>query len=408
MPRLTESNPKYRRHRASGQAIVTIHGRDHYLGPWNTKASKSEYDRIIAEYLASGRQNPNTGADLTVVELVQRFQRHIESYYVHPDGTPTSEVVTFKRPLQLLVRLYGHTPARDFGPLALVALRGEMIRLNWCRGVVNQHIGRVKRAFRWGVAQELIPPSVDHGLAAVRGLMAGRSDARESEPVKPVDPSVVDATLPHVSSVIAGMIQVQRFTGARPGEICTMRTADIDTSGPVWTYKPTSHKTAHHGHERTIFVGPKAQEVLKPFLKPLNPTAFIFSPKDAVAERMEMLHAARVTPISYGNSPGTNRKRKPRKQPGERYSRISYTRAIARAADVADLWAKGGLVIANDERLIPRWHPNQLRHTAATEIRRQFGIEAAQTILGHATLSVTQVYAEKNAEAGQRIAAAIG
>ena len=47
MPRLTKSVPKYRKHRASGQAIVTLNGRDHYLGPHRTQASRIEYDRLI-------------------------------------------------------------------------------------------------------------------------------------------------------------------------------------------------------------------------------------------------------------------------------------------------------------------------------------------------------------------------
>lgn len=51
--------PKYRKHKASGQALVTIAGRDHYLGPWKSKASRAEYDRLIGEWLAAGR--PTTG-----------------------------------------------------------------------------------------------------------------------------------------------------------------------------------------------------------------------------------------------------------------------------------------------------------------------------------------------------------
>ena len=54
MPRLTRTTPKYRRHKASGQAVVTIEGRDHYLGPWRTKASTIEYDRLIGEWLTYG------------------------------------------------------------------------------------------------------------------------------------------------------------------------------------------------------------------------------------------------------------------------------------------------------------------------------------------------------------------
>ncbi len=78
MPRLRFKVPKYRKHRASGQAIVTLGGIDHYLGPHGTKASKTLYDRLIAEYLASNRMPPGvTGqangaqaaAQTTVVEI---------------------------------------------------------------------------------------------------------------------------------------------------------------------------------------------------------------------------------------------------------------------------------------------------------------------------------------------------
>ncbi|MFN7889145.1 MAG: hypothetical protein ACK5OC_02535, partial [Pirellula sp.] len=60
MPKLTTSVPKYRKHRASGQAIVTINGRDHYLGPHNSKTSKVLYDQLVNQWLASHR-NPSFG-----------------------------------------------------------------------------------------------------------------------------------------------------------------------------------------------------------------------------------------------------------------------------------------------------------------------------------------------------------
>jgi len=52
--------------------------------------------------------------------------------------------------------------------------------------------------------------------------------------------------------------------------------------------------------------------------------------------------------------------------------------------------------MGSDERMIDRWHPHQLRHNAATQLRKEYGLEAAQVILGHKTITVTQVYAEKN------------
>lgn len=55
-----------------------------------------------------------------------------------------------------------------------------------------------------------------------------------------------------------------------------------------------------------------------------------------------------------------------------------------------------------------RWSPNQLRHTAATEIRRQFGLEAAQVTLGHSNANVTQIYAERDLSKAAEIMRAVG
>ena len=416
MPRLNHRNPLYRKHCASGQAVVTIGGRDIYLGPYGTKVSKAEYDRVVAEWLVSGRQSacPAQGpTDLTVAEVVDRFWIHAQTYYRHADGTPTSEVQCFKQPLKILNRLYGHTLAREFGPLSLESVRNAMVQAGWYRRSINNQMVRVRHVFKWAVSKELVPPFVHHGLVTVPALKTGRSAARESEPVKPVPDAVVAATLPFLSSIVGAMVQVQRLTGARPGEVCAMKTADIDMTEEVWVYRPVRHKTAHHGHTRAIFIGPKARDILRQFLKPLNPQAFIFSPKEADTERRQKRQAARVTPLRFGNRPGTNRKVKPRRTPGEKYNVMAYRHAVTRACDLAFLPPEEFL---DDEkqaelktwRTQHRWHPHQLRHSAATDIRKHFGIEAAQTVLGHATLTATQIYAEKNVDAAKKIASALG
>jgi integrase len=102
----------------------------------------------------------------------------------------------------------------------------------------------------------MVPPSVWHGLGDVSGLRAGGSAARETEPIQPVAVEIVEATLPHLSPVVAAMIHVQLLTGARPGEVCSMRGIDLDTNGKLWTYTPAHHKTEHQGQERTIMIGP--------------------------------------------------------------------------------------------------------------------------------------------------------
>src|SRR5688572_22018840 len=108
MPRLVHSPPKYRWHRASGQAVVTLQGRDHYLGPWQSKASKLEYDRLIGEWLAAGRptQQCETTSDITVVELAAAYWRFAQGYYVK-HGRPSGHLAMIRVALRELRQQYG-------------------------------------------------------------------------------------------------------------------------------------------------------------------------------------------------------------------------------------------------------------------------------------------------------------
>src|SRR5262245_56252333 len=110
---MSKRPPKYRHHKPSGQAVVTLNGHDHYLGRWQTPESKAEYDRLIAEWLANGRQmtRHSTHAGLSVNEVILAYWRHVEAYYRHPDGTHTSEADNIRLALRPLKQLYGHTPA---------------------------------------------------------------------------------------------------------------------------------------------------------------------------------------------------------------------------------------------------------------------------------------------------------
>jgi integrase len=420
--------PSYRLHKQSGQAVVTLPDglggrRDVLLGKYGTAESRAEYTRILAEWEVAGRSLPPVAAvsDLSVNEVIVQFWKHAADHYRRPDGTPTNEIADFKASLRPLREMYGHTPARAFGPLALKAVRQRMIDAGWCRGVVNQRIGRVRRVFRWAVEQELVPPSVLQGLAAVRGLQRGRSSARETEPIKPVPQAFVDATLPHLRPQVAAMVRLQLLTGMRPGEVVIMRGLDIDMTGKVWLYRPGSdqgphgaHKTAWRGHTRIVPLGPRAQEVLRPWLR-LNVTEYLFQPREAEAARDAERARSRKTkraPSQLRRRP----KRNPKRAPGERYSVTSYDRAVARAvlvANKANACATCKL-LKPDERCetcravaIPHWHPNQLRHSKATEIRREAGLDAARAVLGHRSPTITEVYAEidlgKAAEIMERI-----
>jgi integrase len=403
--------PSYRRHKQSGQAVVTLTdgmgGRhDVLLGKYGTATSRHEYARVLAEWEAAGRtlvKNAATAADVTVNEVIVRFWQHAEEHYRHPDGTPTGELNDYRLSLKPLKELYGHTLAREFGPLALKAIRQKMIESGLCRGVVNQRVGRVRRMFRWAVEQEMVPGSVLHALQAVRGLQRGRSAARETEPVRPVPEEIVLATLPCLQPPVAAMVRLQLYTGMRPGEATIMRGIDLDMTGKVWMYRPGSdqgphgqHKTAHRGHRRVVPIGPRGQLVIREFLK-TDLCAYLFSPRDAMTKFWAAQRKRQPKQVA-------GRRRKPRKQPGNRYLVRSYAQAIRLACKRAVPFGWHPPLAVG----VPHWHPHQLRHTKATELRRVAGLDAARVILGHRSPQVTEVYAELDEAKAAEVMARLG
>jgi Site-specific recombinase XerD len=387
--------PGIRHHKPSGMAVVTLSGQDFYLATWGTKAAIAEYDRVVNEWLARSRhplvQVDEHQGELTLLELAAAYKRHAKSYYVK-NGKVTSEYHVVRSIVRVACELYGREPADSFDALKLQAVQQAMIRLQWARTSINRHTDRLVKMFSWGAAQKLIAGKELIGLREVKGLRKGRTDAVESAPVLPVEESTIQATLHHLPQVVADMVKLQRLTGCRPEELCLIRPCDIESSGPVWFYRPESHKTQHHGHARVVCIGPKGQEVLRPYLLRAN-DAYCFSPMQSEHKRLAEVHEARVTPISYGNRPGSNRRARPKRKPGEHYTTASYRRAIHRGCDKAK---------------IERWSPNRLRHSAATEIRKRFGLEASQVVLGHSAADVTQVYAERDLAKAAEVMAKVG
>lgn len=401
--------PGYVLHRATGQAVVRINGKDHYLGKHGTPASHEAYERLLIQWRlqkVDQLQHANSIEipDITVEEFLLAYMRHAQEYYRdRRTGKPTSELADMKYALRPLRRLYGRSSIRAFGPLALKTVREDMIRQGWSRGVVNARVNRIKRVFRWGVAEQLVPESVLGGLRAVDGLRRGRTQAREAEDVKPVPPDIVEATLPFLSRQVAAMVRLQWLTGMRPGEVVQMRPCDIDRTGETWSYSPERHKNEWREERRVVHLGPQAQEIVRPFLDRPD-DAYLFSPEEAEAERNASRRGARKSPMTPSQTA-----RKPKVRPGRakrtHYDRDSYRRAIAYAIQKANRSRSRAAAAQNSQPVeIPLWCPLQLRHLAATEIRAKYGVEGAQHLLGHARADVTQVYAERNTEFARRIA----
>ncbi len=323
--------PKYRLHKATGQALVEIRGQRTYLGKYDSSSSHERYRQIIAELMSTTPTAVSThsksSAPLLIDELILLYFELAKSYYVK-DGQLTNEIVAIRAALRRLRVVYGTTQADDFGPKAFKLVRESLIQERLSRKYINDSMARVTRLFRWAVAEELVPPA--ESLSSVPGLRRGRSNAKETVPIGPVSDNVIEATLTFLPEVVADMVRLQRLTGMRPAEVCILRPADIDRSGEVWTYRPSRHKTEHAGKDRTIAFGPKAQDVFLRYLaRPADMNSF--RPCDSERKRRSLRHAARKTPLGCGNKPDADKCVRSKRPPGEAYSPASYRRAIHRA-----------------------------------------------------------------------------
>lgn len=178
----------------------------------------------------------------------------------------------------------------------------------------------------------------------------------------------------------------------------------MDRSDDVWRYVPKSHKMAYRGRKRVILIGPRGQEILGPYLlRPEN--SFCFQPRESERVRLAALREKRKSKVQ----PSQAKRARGRRRLADSYNRTSYACAIRRACRRA-FPIPVGLSDVEQRAWIAQhcWAPNQLRHTAASEIRRQFGLEGSQTVLGHAKADTTQIYAERDMGLAAEIMKKIG
>lgn len=357
--------PKYCHHKARNLARVNIDGKVFYLGEYNSPESKERYRLLISQWRERQEDElDEVQPDLRICELMTAFIKHCDEYY-RKYGKLTREFGCITEALKTVRKRYELEAVDDFGPKALKSVRDDMIGLGWSRKYINKQIGRIVRMFKWGVGEQKVRPSTWHALQAVEGLKKGRTIAPEHPPIEPVSDKVINATLRHLSDIVGDMVRIQKLAGCRPIEICLFRPMDIDQSGDIWRFVPDSHKNEHLDKVRLVWLGPLAQEILRKYLiRPAD--SYCFNPREA--------------PNVRSNT-------------GYRYTKDSYGRAVRRASEKAG---------------VEKWSPNRLRHSAATRIRKQFGLEAAQTVLGHASANVTEIYAERDMKLAAEIARKLG
>ena len=145
-----------------------------------------------------------------------------------------------------------------------------------------------------------------------------------------------------------------------------MKVGEVDRDN--WMFKPAKHKTSHKGKSRFVPIPSSVREILLPRL--LRPDA------------------AYVLGADNGERP---------------YEKRSLGRAIDHAIKRINRERSEA-----DLPAIPHWHPYQLRHARATEVREQFGVEVAQSILGHSRVDTTEIYAKQTEAKAKEVAKLIG
>lgn len=361
--------PQYCLFKPRNLAYVTIDGHRNYLGPHGSLESRRRYEELVVEWRSRRRVDQPERDEPTVGQLMLSFLQWVSREYSESTISNTKQAVGYLRPI------FAHTPLSRFGATEMRVYRQRLVDEDLARKTVNKHLTVVRGMFKWGIGEGLVPATCGVVLSAVPGIKPGRSGARETPPVLPVDDAVVEMTLPHMNRTVADMVRVQRLTGCRPQDVRMMTMQGLDITGPVWIYRPAKHKSRYTGRVRVIAIGPKGQAVLKPYLR-----REIDAPLFTVG--------------------GSKRKG---------FTRDHYNQSIERACRRA---FPAPVMLTDEARsrwvAAHRWSPNRLRHTAATMVRSEFGLEAAQVFLGHAKADVTQVYAERDLGLLTKVAAAVG
>jgi integrase len=362
------------------RARVRIDGVDHYLGEWGSDEADAAYRRLLGEWaVAEPGAAPRPAGACNVDRLLAAFMRHARRHYVK-GGKPTAELACFRSAVRVVSGLYGPTPAADFGPPQLRAVREAFLKERdsrkgrggkpWSRPYVNEQVARVVRIWSWGVTEGLVPEACVRALERLPGLRKSKTDAPEGRKVEAARRECVALTLPLVSPTLRALIVVHYLLGCRAEEVTIMRPRDLDREadpeGRCWRYTPDSYKTEDVDTRplgQHYWVGRAAQELLAPLLAACpRPDAPVFATRRG------------------------------------HYTRDSYGQAVRRACE---------------EYGIPVWSPGGMRHLRLNDIRLaeraagRAGREGAQAVGGHTTADTTEIYLSQS-DLAKRIMADMG
>ena len=356
--------PSYRRH-STGHAFVEWDKKRHYLpGEFGSEKSKAAYREFLMGLIDEPKiARAISREPLRMSRLILLYLEWAESYY--PTEDRRNEAMNIKMALRVVGQLFPHEYAVSFGPSKLKKCRQALIDRGLSRRYINACVNRIRAMFKWAVEEELVEPSVLAVLRAVKGLRRGRTTAREPDRVKPVEWADVAAVCKHLTPGLKAMVHLQWHTGVRSESICELTPGQVDCDCDPWLWRP-KHKNQWRDQDLVVFLGPKAQKVLAPYLD-RDDDEFCFKPAE-IGARTDRRHA-------------------------EHYTTETYRSALIRVME---------------REKLNRWTPHQIRHTKATAVPERFGLEAAQAVLGHASVDATEIYAEKMLAKAAMVAEQLG
>ena len=391
MPDLVRQKEKGR----ADRAVIYINGKKYHCGKWGSPESVEKANRLLAEWLANG-QKPVVKKDdvVTVQMLVDAYLDYAEERFTYKSGVflgqSTGNKEYYETITKLLVELYGGTIVGDFDTLSLIALREKMKQKGIVRTSINTRISKIRGIFKWGVSRNLIDISQYNQLMTLEMLEKNHIGTLESSPVLQAEYDWVIKTIAVAHKMLGDMIRIQMLAGMRPQGVRLLRHCDIDRSDDIWVYLPSQHKTSHKDKNLVITFDYDCQKILQSYLMEYEdqPEVFLFSP----AAAMNMISLDKMEKRKSKPTPSQIKRRANAKVNGRKYNpyytKDVYINAVKAAAKRAG---------------VPKWTPNQLRHTTATEIEGKLGIEAAQIFLGHASPETTKIYLDPNFKLKQEI-----
>ncbi len=340
--------PQVREHKTHGLDYVWYQGKPKYLGPTGSAKARKAYREFLDEWEANHKE-------IVAVAPTSDLARHVDAYVAALKGTISpGERDDIRRNLGTLSAKFGQWQPDQFRAKELKDLRKTWILAGHVRGTINKAVGRVRRFFRYLVAEELAAPETLAILQALPDLPPG-GPAEDNPEVEPVPEADFWATLEHLGEPAKTVALIQFYGGLRPGAACSIKADEIYREGEVvvgrrvlkipaglWLFirEPTGRrqKTAVH-----VF-GPKLQAVLAPAIE-ARPAGQLF-----------------------------------RRERGSDYDRHIYHLQVSEAAAKAK---------------VAHWHPHMIRHLFVTRMDAETDLLTASEAAGHASASVSLIYLQR-------------